>query len=84
MRPEDWQIGSEGGLDVTVAVVEELGSEAFLYCTDDTVDEGHELPTMQVVARAEGLSANVPGDRVSLVPRPDRLHVFDTATGARV
>ena len=84
VRPEDWQIGSEGGLDVTVAVVEELGSEAFLYCTDDTVDVGHELPTMQVVARAEGLSANVPGDWISLVPRPDRLHVFDTATGARV
>ena len=62
-------------------VVEELGSESFLYCTDPAADA---VTGAQVVARAEGLSSSVPGDHVSLVPRPDRLHLFDTATGARL
>jgi multiple sugar transport system ATP-binding protein len=81
IRPEDWRPSTEGGLDVVVAVVEELGSESFLYCTDPGADA---ITGQQVVARAEGLSANQPGDQVSLLPRPDRLHLFDTVTGARV
>jgi multiple sugar transport system ATP-binding protein len=82
VRPEGWRVQSDGGdgLDVTVAVVEELGSESFLYCTDPAVD-GLES---QVVARAEGLSSSSPGDRVTLVPVPGRLHLFDSATGARL
>jgi multiple sugar transport system ATP-binding protein len=80
VRPEAWTIGAEGGLDVTVVVVEELGSEAFLYCTDDTSSDA----TAQVVARSEGLGTAVMGDRLSLVPRLDRLHLFDTLTGARL
>ena len=81
VRPEDWRPVSDGGLDVVVAVVEELGSESFLYCTDPEADP---ITGQQVVARAEGLSANQPGDQVSLLPRPDRLHLFDTATGERL
>ena len=81
VRPEAWTLATEGGLDVEVLVVEELGSESFLYCTDPAAEA---LTGTQVVARAEGLSSSVPGDHVSLVPRPDRLHLFDTATGARL
>ncbi len=81
VRPEDWRVGTEGGIDVAVAVVEELGSEAFLYCTDPAADAVTAHP---LVARAEGLSARQPGDRVNLVPRLDRVHLFDTATGARL
>ena len=80
VRPEAWTIAESGGLDVTVVVVEELGSESFLYCTDDTSD----ATMSQVVARAEGLSSAKMGDRLSLAPRPDRLHLFETATGARI
>ncbi len=82
VRPEGWRVQSDGGdgLDVTVVVVEELGSESFLYCTDPAGD-GLES---QVVARAEGLSSSSPGDRVTLVPVPGRLHLFDSATGARL
>jgi multiple sugar transport system ATP-binding protein len=80
VRPEAWVPGEGGGLDVSVVVIEELGSESFLYCTEDDAD-----PTApQVVARAEGLSSTQKGDRLSLVPRPDRLHLFDWATGARL
>jgi multiple sugar transport system ATP-binding protein len=81
VRPEDWRVEGEGGLDVVVAVVEELGSEAFLYCTDPSADVVTARP---FVARAEGLSASQPGDRINLVPRLDRVHLFDTATGARL
>ncbi len=82
VRPEAWtqQPPGTGGLDVTVLVIEELGSESFLYCTEDDTD-----PTApQIVARAEGLSSTEKGDRLSLVPRQDRLHLFDSATGARL
>ncbi len=82
VRPEAWtqQPPGTGGLDVTVLVIEELGSESFLYCTEDDTD-----PTApQIVARAEGLSSTAKGDRLSLVPRQDRLHLFDSATGARL
>lgn len=81
VRPEAWTLAAEGGLDVEVLVVEELGSESFLYCTDPAADA---ITGAQVVARNEGLSSSVPGDRISLVPRPDRLHLFDTASGVRI
>jgi multiple sugar transport system ATP-binding protein len=81
VRPEDWRVEDDGGIEVVVAVVEELGSEAFLYCTDPTADVVTAHP---LVARAEGLSASQPGDRIHLVPRLDRVHLFDTVTGARL
>ena len=77
VRPNDLDIGTEGGLDATVEFVEELGSEAFLYCV--TQHHGHE-----VVARTDGLSSLRAGDRVSLVPKPDGVHLFDAETGARL
>jgi len=85
IRPEGWHVAANGGaagpgLDVVVVVVEELGSESFLYCTDPAGD----LLGSQVVARAEGLSSSSPGDQVTLVPVPGRLHLFDSATGARL
>jgi multiple sugar transport system ATP-binding protein len=33
VRPEGFAIGTTGGLDATVDLVEELGSECYLYCT---------------------------------------------------
>jgi multiple sugar transport system ATP-binding protein len=77
VRPEAWRVDVEDGLDVTVGVVEELGSDAFLYCNAEGTD-------MPVVARAEGLSSSVPGDRIRLLPRPSLVHLFDSATGDRV
>ena len=81
VRPEDWRVEAEGGLEIQVAVVEELGSEAYLYGTDPSADAITDKP---IVARAEGLGATKAGDRVHLVPRADRVHVFDAGTGARV
>jgi multiple sugar transport system ATP-binding protein len=78
VRPEGFQVAATGGLDAIVEVVEELGSESYLYCTV----RGHD--DIEVVARTEGLSSAVIGDLVSLVPDPTTTHLFDTATSARL
>ncbi|MGI9645682.1 MAG: ABC transporter ATP-binding protein [Ilumatobacteraceae bacterium] len=77
IRPGDFEVRNEGGLDAVIDVVEELGSEAFLYCTADESD-------IHIVARVEGLSPTERGEHVSLVPRPQALHLFDAATGERL
>ena len=78
VRPEDWVPGSEGGLEVTVNVVEELGSESYLYCTAEGMGD------REVVVRTEGLSSSQRGDRVNLIPKPETVHLFDTVTGLRL
>jgi multiple sugar transport system ATP-binding protein len=80
VRPEGMSVGTgtDAGLDATVAVVEELGSDSYLYCDSDAI------PGAQFVARLEGLSNSRIGDRVRLVPERDSLHLFDAATGARL
>jgi multiple sugar transport system ATP-binding protein len=77
VRPADFDVATEGGLDAAVDAVEELGSEAFLYCTAD----GSRQP---VVVRVDGLSGIQRGEQISLVPRPNAVHLFDTASGARL
>ncbi len=77
VRPNDLDIAAEGGLNATVEFVEELGSEAFLYCIADGTDT-------EVVARTDGLSSLRSGDTVSLVPKPAGVHLFDTKSGARL
>ncbi|MGB8858004.1 MAG: sn-glycerol-3-phosphate ABC transporter ATP-binding protein UgpC [Ilumatobacteraceae bacterium] len=79
VRPEGLHLSHDGtGMHATIVTVEELGSDSYLYCTP----EGH--PDTSVVSRAEGLSAARPGDVVQLKPDPGALHLFDTATGARL
>ena len=78
VRPENWIVGAGGGLDATVDVVEELGSESYLYCTAQGMDD------QQVVVRTEGLSSSQHGEVVSLVPKPETVHLFDTVTGLRL
>ncbi len=78
VRPEAFSIEKSGGLDAEVELVEELGSESYLYCTAPGVDG------KQVTVRTEGLSPASRGERVSLVPRAVGVHVFDAVTGARL
>ena len=77
VRPGDLSPSTEGGIEATVHVVEELGSEAFLYCTAEHTDR-------EIVARVDGLSGARIGDAVSLVPDFKGVHLFDTASGARL
>ena len=64
-----------------VAVVEELGSEAFLYCTEPGADA---VTTQPIVARAEGLSASLPGDPSASCRAPTACTSSTRATGARL
>jgi multiple sugar transport system ATP-binding protein len=77
IRPNDLGVAAAGGLDATVDVVEELGSEAYLYCTVKGSD-------VHVVARVEGLSGASIGDLVSLTPAPGTPHLFDPVSGLRL
>jgi multiple sugar transport system ATP-binding protein len=88
VRPESWRIAGEGeaGYPVQVAVVEELGADAFLYATPaepapHAAGEGG-MP-QQIVARIDARMALAKGEVVRLTTAPEKVHVFDT-TGARL
>jgi multiple sugar transport system ATP-binding protein len=78
VRPNDFDLSTTDGLQAHVNVVEELGDEAFLYCSSAN------SPGQDLVVRVEGLSGAKAGDEIRLVPNLVRSHMFDTATGARL
>ncbi len=78
VRPENLHVRSSDGLDVTVTTVEELGSDAFLYCTPTS------HPELQFIARSEGLSTIKAGTTVSLHPDHTAVHLFDTVSSERL
>ncbi|MCC3763543.1 sn-glycerol-3-phosphate ABC transporter ATP-binding protein UgpC [Glycomyces sp. TRM65418] len=80
-RPEHCKLGAEGsgGIPVEVDLVEELGSEAYVY--------GHAAyndSSERFVVRTE--SAHVPrlSETVYVVPEPGHEHVFHASTGQRL
>jgi multiple sugar transport system ATP-binding protein len=77
VRPEAMRIGNEG-LSATIVAVEELGSDSFVYCTPNDHDD------VSLVARTDGLNTSQPGTIVHLMPDVSSMHVFDTASGARL
>jgi ABC-type sugar transport system ATPase subunit len=78
VRPESLQLAPEG-IPARVDVVEEIGADAFVFCTSDV--GGGEA---KLVARSAAKSAPERGERVALRPVPEDAHVFDPATGARL
>ena len=80
VRPEDLRLVPEGdGIPVTVELVEELGSDAFVHASVRG-SGGNQV----VVARVDPKSPPAKGADVSLAPTTDHLHWFDTASGARL
>jgi multiple sugar transport system ATP-binding protein len=80
VRPEDLLVSASGdGLAVDVDVVEELGADGYLY--GHTLVDGNRV---DIVARVDGRSHPNAGDKVVVVPQPDHIHVFDTASGLRL
>jgi multiple sugar transport system ATP-binding protein len=75
VRPEDISLHADaaGSLNAVVDVVEPLGSEHVLYFTCDGE---------RVTARASAESTAASGDAIALGINPNRMHLFDTATGA--
>jgi multiple sugar transport system ATP-binding protein len=76
VRPEDLRAVPAGqGLAVEVEVVEELGSDAYLYGRA----EGR-----TIVARTDPRHPPTTGDVVHVAPDPERVHLFDPDTGVRL
>ncbi|HEY6693688.1 MAG TPA: ATP-binding cassette domain-containing protein [Solirubrobacteraceae bacterium] len=79
VRPEALEIAADG-LDATVDAVEELGIDAFVFCTAD-------LPSgpARQVARVDARRAPARGERVRVRPSPEHeLHLFSAETGERL
>jgi multiple sugar transport system ATP-binding protein len=82
IRPEHFQIVSEGGIEgvaVTVNVVEELGADGFVYGT--TVVGGEDK---DVVVRVNGRQVPRKGETIHVVPTAGETHVFSASTGLRL
>jgi multiple sugar transport system ATP-binding protein len=83
-RPEALEPASDGeGLPVVVRVVEELGSDAYLYgqlpgSEDAVVSEA------DIVARIDPRHVPDRGSQLRLRVRPDELHVFSPESGERL
>ena len=78
MRPESLEVAPEG-IPAKVDVVEDIGADAFVFCSAELGGE-----TTKLVARSESRKAPKQGDRVTLRPRPDEAHLFDPASGERL
>ncbi|BAU84970.1 ABC transporter ATP-binding protein [Streptomyces laurentii] len=82
VRPEHFDIAgatSKDGLAVQVNVVEELGSDGFVYGTTRVGGEDKEL-----VVRVGGREVPAKGSTLQVTPRAAELHVFSTSTGERL
>jgi multiple sugar transport system ATP-binding protein len=80
-RPEDLSIDSEGsgaGIKAVVDVVEELGSESYLYA-HMAEDESTTL-----VVRGPGRTTVRYGDTIALRVDADAVHAFDASSGERL
>ncbi|ROR92305.1 ABC transporter ATP-binding protein [Nocardioides aurantiacus] len=81
VRPEAWRlVGPEdGGLPVTVTVVEELGSDAFVYGTS-----GVEGAPSNIIVRVSARDSVHKGDTIHVTTDPKSVHVFDAESGDRL
>ncbi|HEY0692151.1 MAG TPA: TOBE domain-containing protein, partial [Kribbella sp.] len=78
IRPEAFHLADEG-LPVKVAVIEELGSDAYLYGTAE-----HTSLNQQIIARIGTRMHSEKGAIVHLAPQADKLHLFSKSTEARL
>ena len=74
VRPEAVSVSS-AGVPARVEVVEELGADAFVFCTSDAG---------RLVARTEARHTPARGESVQLAVRGEDAHLFDVQTGARL
>jgi multiple sugar transport system ATP-binding protein len=80
VRPEDMDLVGEGkGLQTSVALVEELGADAYVYGSADVNGEQHD-----VIARVDGRKPPAKGDTVYFAPKQGHLHLFSTSDGRRL
>ena len=87
IRPEELELGSSGsGFAATVELVEELGSESYVY-TRNTGQPllGLDGEPLDLVARAPGRTPAKLAETVQLAVKPHgRIHLFHPETGLRI
>jgi multiple sugar transport system ATP-binding protein len=81
VRPEHIVVGGpdSDGLPAVVDIVEELGSEEYLFATASIGDQ-----EQRVVTRSMTRSRGLRGEAIRISFRPDSLHLFDIDTGLRL
>jgi multiple sugar transport system ATP-binding protein len=83
LRPESGSLspaGAPGALPLTVALVEELGADAYVYGQL----EGDGPDDKPWVVRCDGRAAPRIGDRVGVVVQASHAHLFNQQTGLRL
>ena len=78
VRPEALEVAGDG-IAARVEVVEDIGADAYVFCSAEVNGEQTRL-----VARTEARNAPQQGERVSLRPRPEEAHLFDPGSGERL
>jgi multiple sugar transport system ATP-binding protein len=77
IRPEDLEVSAGGGIDVVIDLVEDLGSETYLYT--------HAHPDVDLVARSLSRTPVKLADTVELRKKPEgKVHLFHPDTGERI
>ncbi|WP_114561069.1 ABC transporter ATP-binding protein [Desertihabitans aurantiacus] len=85
IRPEIFNLADGGdGIGLDVAVVEELGADAYLYGTLSGLSEDDKITAQQIVARISSRRPPQRGAQVRLAVDPTHVHVFNQTTGERV
>ena len=72
------------GIGIDVAVVEELGADAFLYGTVTGLSDEEQLTAQQITARISSRTPPERGSTVRLKIDPEHVHVFSQADGSRL
>ncbi|WP_249522155.1 ABC transporter ATP-binding protein [Modestobacter marinus] len=87
-RPEAMELAEPGqGFKARVDLVEELGSDAFVYASiadAELAEHLHGGETAQIVARVDARRPPAKGGEVWFTIRPGEEHVFSTSTGRRL
>ena len=84
IRPEDFDLGDQG-IAIEVAVVEELGADAFTYGLLAGLADEEKLAATQIVARLSGRRPPEKGSTVRFTTAPNAtVHVFSNKTGERL
>ena len=86
VRPEGWS-PAPSGFEIKVEVVEELGSDAFVYGkpVDPAVKFANATEeSSQVIVRWDPKNPPKVGDQVSVQANPTSIHLFNADSGARL
>ena len=79
VRPENLSVSKSNGISVEVAVIEELGSDGYVYGAAKI--DGRET---ELVSRVDGREHPNKGETVWLNPEGGIMHIFDVETGERL